>query len=168
MGAEHGAAKQEILSLEWSDIDFDFKGRGPIKLYRTKNKRERTEFLMPRTKQVLLDWKSHLEYKRRRTKVTRVKSDQVICRIDGTSIKCFNKAWWHALKVAGIRDFPFHDLRHTFCSNLIMSGGDLKDAKEMIGHSDTQITDRYTHISVKHKMDRQEKLALHYNEGLSN
>ena len=168
LGAEHGAAKQEILSLEWSDIDFDFKGKGLIKLYRTKNKRERTELLMPRTKQALLDWKSHLEYMRHRRKIQKVKSDHVICRLDGTPIKCFNKAWWHALKAAAINNFHFHDLRHTFCSNLIMSGGDLKDAKEMIGHSDISMTDRYTHISVKHKMDRQEKLALHYNEGLSN
>jgi len=167
LGAEHGAAKQEILSLEWSDIDFNFKEKGLIKLYRTKNKKERTELLMPRTKQALLDWKSHLEYKRRRTNATKIKSDHVFCRIDGTPIKCFNKAWWHTLKVAGIRDFHFHDLRHTFCSNLIMSGGDLKDAKEMIGHSDISMTDRYTHLSGKHMMNRQEKLAEHYNEGLS-
>jgi len=168
LGAEHGASKQEILSLKWSDIDFEFKGRGLIKFYRTKNKKKRTEFLMPRTKQALLDWKAHLEHMRRRTNVEKVKSDHVICRIDGTPIKCFNKAWWHALKVAGISDFHFHDLRHTFCSNLIMSGGGLKDAKEMIGHSDISMTDRYTHISDRHMMNRQEKLAEHYNEGLSN
>jgi site-specific recombinase XerD len=47
-----------------------------------------------------------------------------------------------------------------------MSGGDLKDAKEMIGHSDISMTDRYTHISVQHMTNRQEKLAEHYNEGL--
>jgi integrase len=168
LGAEHGAAKQEILTLKWSDIDFEFKGRGLIKLYRTKNKRKRTEFLMPRTRQALLDWKDHLEYRRRRTKVEKVKSDHVICRIDGTPIKCFNKAWWHALNVAGITDFHFHDLRHTFCSNLIMSGGGLKDAKEMIGHSDISMTDRYSHISTDHVIHKQDQLAEHYLEGFSN
>jgi integrase len=168
LGAEHGAAKQEILSLKWSDIDFEFKGRGLIKFYRTKNKRKRTEFLMPRTRKALLDWKDHLQYKRRRTKIENVKSDQVFCRIDGTPIKCFNKAWWHALKVAEITDFHFHDLRHTFCSNLIMSGGDLKDAKEMIGHTDISMTDRYSHLSGDHFIRRQDQLAEHYGEGLSN
>jgi len=49
-----------------------------------------------------------------------------------------------------------------------MSGSDLKDAKEMIGHSDISMTDRYTHLSGKHMMNRQEKLAEHYNEGLLN
>jgi integrase len=168
LGAEHGAAKQEILTLKWSDIDFEFKGRGLIKLFRTKNKRKRTEFLMPRTRQALLDWKGHLEYRRGRTNVENVKSDQVICRIDGTPIKCFNKAWWHALEVAGISDFHFHDLRHTFCSNLIMSGGGLKDAKEMIGHSDISMTDRYSHLSTDHVIRKQDQLAEHYLEGLSN
>jgi integrase len=168
LGAEHGAAKQEILSLKWSDIDFEFKGRGLIKLYRTKNKKKRTEFLMPRARQALIDWKNHLEYKRKRTNIEELKSDHVICRVDGTPIKCFNKAWWRALKVAGISDFHFHDLRHTFCSNLIMSGGDLKDAKEMIGHSDISMTDRYSHLSADHVIRKQDQLAEHYLEGLSN
>ena len=123
---------------------------------------------MPRTRQALLDWKGHLEYKRRRTNIEKVKSDHVICRTDGTPIKCFNKAWWHALEIAGISDFHFHDLRHTFCSNLIMSGGDLKDAKEMIGHSDISMTDRYSHLSGDHVIRKQDQLAEHYLEGLSN
>ena len=92
---------------------------------------------MPRTRPALLDWKSHLEYMRHRTKVNAVKSNHVFSRIDGTLIKCFNKAWWAALKIAGISGFHFHDLRHTFCSNLLMAGGDLKDAKEMIGHKNS-------------------------------
>ena len=149
LGAEHGAAKQEILSLEWRDIQFDYGSDGLIRFFRTKNEKERTECIMPKTRQALMDWKYHLEYKRHRIKVRIVNSDNVFCRIDGTPIKCFNKAWWAALKVAGISGFHFHDLRHTFCSNLLMAGGDLKDAKEMIGHSDIAMTDRYSHLKLK-------------------
>jgi integrase len=43
LGAEHGASKQEALSLEWGDIDFDYAGRGLIMLFRTKNKKERVD-----------------------------------------------------------------------------------------------------------------------------
>jgi integrase len=32
-GAEHGASKQEILSLQWSDIDFDWSENGVINLF---------------------------------------------------------------------------------------------------------------------------------------
>jgi site-specific recombinase XerD len=162
LGAEHGASKQEILCLKWSDIDFEFMEKGLIKLYRTKNKKKRTELLMPRTKQALLGWKEHLEYMRKRTKVEIIKSDYVFCRLDGTRIKCFNRAWWHALKLAGIRKFHFHDLRHTFCSNLLMAGSGLKDAKEMIGHSNISMTDRYSHLTTLHKIEQQDRLAEYY------
>ena len=134
LSAEHGASKQEILSLKWQDVQFENGQGGLIRFFRTKNQRERTEGMMPRTREALMKWKSHLEYKRQKIKTRKIKSDHVICRIDGTPIKCFNKAWWSALKIAGISGFHFHDLRHTFCSNLLMAGGDLKDAKEMIGH----------------------------------
>jgi integrase len=46
--------KQEILSLRWRDIDFDYGGTGLIRFYRTKNSLEHTGFLMPRTKDALL------------------------------------------------------------------------------------------------------------------
>jgi site-specific recombinase XerD len=123
---------------------------------------------MPRTRSALLEWKAHLEYKRFRTKVVNVKSDNVFCRIDGTPIKCFNRAWWAALKKAGIKNFHFHDLRHTFCSNLIMAGGDLKDAKEMIGHSDIAMTDRYSHLSGLYKRNLQKQLSNYYETGAAN
>lgn len=162
LGAEHGASKQEILSLCWKDIQFDFGKSGLIRFYRTKNKRQRTEYLMPRTRQALLDWKTHLKYRRNSAGVKDLKSDCVFCRIDGTPIKNFNNAWWAARRLAGIYDFHFHDLRHTFCSNLIMSGADLKDAKEMIGHADIAMTDRYAHLSGIYKQHLQLKLAEHY------
>jgi site-specific recombinase XerD len=43
-----------------------------------------------------------------------------------------------------------------------LSGADLKDVKEMIGHSDLTMTDRYSHLTVNHKLIRQQKLAEHY------
>jgi site-specific recombinase XerD len=111
---------------------------------------------------------AHLEYRRHRTKVSEIKSDFVFCRIDGAPIKSFSKAWWSGLKEAGIEDFHFHDLRHTFCSNLLMAGGDLKGVKEMIGHADISMTDRYSHLSNIHKRNLQKKLSKHYSVDLKN
>ncbi len=56
MLVEHGASKQEALSLLWDHIDFDFEEIGLIRFFRTKNGMERTEFLMPRTKEAFLKW----------------------------------------------------------------------------------------------------------------
>ena len=165
LGAEHGASKQEILSLKWIDIYFDYGKRGLIKLFRTKNERERTENLMPRTREALLTWRDHQAWMRHRTKAEYNGSNFVFCRLNGNPIKGFYSAWRTVLKVAGIQDFHFHDLRHTFCSNLILSGSGLKEVKDMIGHSDISMTDRYTHLTLNHTLSRQEQLARHYANG---
>jgi integrase len=164
LGAEHGASRQEALSLQWSDINFDYEGVGLIRFFRTKNGNERTEFLMPRTRQALLDWQAHQEWMRHRKKVD-VKDDRyVFCRLDGEPFKRIDSAWRRICKLAGIQNFHYHDLRHTFCSNLVMSGHDLKVVKDMIGHSDIAMTDRYSHLSALHKRAVQTQLAEHYSQ----
>jgi integrase len=37
LGAEHGACRQEALSLKWTDINFEYQEQGIIGLFRTKN-----------------------------------------------------------------------------------------------------------------------------------
>jgi site-specific recombinase XerD len=166
LGAEHGTAKQEALSLSWDDIDFDFEGKGLIRFFRTKNRHERTEYLMPRSRQALIDWRDHLALMRCRKKITPIRCDQVFSRLNGLPIKRFDKAWRRTCKISGIDDFHYHDLRHTYCSNLILSGSDLKDVKEMIGHSELAMTDRYSHLTNKHKQFRQDELARYYENGI--
>lgn len=165
LGAEHAAAKQEIIDLNWEDVVFDYGDTGLIKFFRTKNKRKRTEFLMPRSREALLSWRNHLELKRKKLKIIEPKSDRVFCRIDGTPIKRFDRAWKASLKEAGITGFHFHDLRHTFASNMLLSGASLKDVKEMMGHSDISMTDRYSHLTFSHIIQKQSKLADHYQNG---
>ncbi|MBW1796843.1 MAG: tyrosine-type recombinase/integrase [Deltaproteobacteria bacterium] len=64
-----------------------------------------------------------------------------------------------------MKDFHFHDLRHTFCSNLILAAASLKDVKEMIGHSDLSLKDRYSHLTLHHKLIKQSQLADNYING---
>jgi site-specific recombinase XerD len=45
-----------------------------------------------------------------------------------------------------------------------LSGADLKEVKEMIGHADISMTDRYSHLTSQHKLKRQQQLAKHYSE----
>ncbi len=164
LGAEHGASKQEALSLRWSDIDFNYNDTGMIRFYRTKNGKERTELLMQRTKEALLDWKKHVLFMRRRKRIVGAKFDYIFCRINtGEQLKSFSRSWMAALRKARIENFHFHDLRHTFCSNLIMAGADIKEVKDMIGHSDISMTDRYTHLTMDHKANQQKLLQTHYS-----
>ena len=56
-----------------------------------------------------------------------------------------NNGFKAALKRAGIEDFRFHDLRHTFASHFVMRGGDLKALQEILGHKTLTMTMRYAH-----------------------
>jgi integrase len=54
------------------------------------------------------------------------------------------------LERAGIRDFRFHDLRHTFASYYMMNGGDLYELAKILGHSNIKMTERYAKLGRKH------------------
>jgi integrase len=53
------------------------------------------------------------------------------------------------LERAGIEDFRFHDLRHTFASYM-MNGGDLYELAKILGHSNIKMTERYAKLARWH------------------
>jgi integrase len=54
------------------------------------------------------------------------------------------------LELAGIREFRFHDLRHTFASWFMMNGGDLYELAKILGHSNIKMTERYAKLAKGH------------------
>jgi len=67
------------------------------------------------------------------------------------SRQCVDIAFKAVFKRAGIEDFKFHDLRHTFASHLAMKGASPKDLQELLGHKTMSMTTRYAHLSQEHK-----------------
>lgn len=63
----------------------------------------------------------------------------------------FTKQFKGALDRAGIKNFRFHDLRHTAASYLVMAGATLYETAQVLGHKSTQTTERYAHLSTNHK-----------------
>jgi integrase len=57
------------------------------------------------------------------------------------------RAFHVAAKRAGLKDFRFHDLRHTFASYVQMGLGDLRATQTLLGHRDIRMTLRYAHLS---------------------
>jgi hypothetical protein len=64
----------------------------------------------------------------------------------------FRKRWEAAVKAAGLVDFHFHDLRHTFASWARMNRADLADISEALDHSTVAVTMRYAHIKPRHRL----------------
>lgn len=58
----------------------------------------------------------------------------------------FRRRWDAAVKAAGLTDFHFHDLRHTFASWARQNGADLADICDALMHSSVSVTMRYAHI----------------------
>jgi integrase len=61
-----------------------------------------------------------------------------------------DKSFETILDIAGIRDFRFHDLRHTFASWYMMNGGDLYELAKILGHSNLKMTERYAKLGKTH------------------
>ena len=60
------------------------------------------------------------------------------------------KAWHRALKVAGIKDFRWHDLRHTWASWHVQAGTPLYVLQELGGWESPEMVQRYAHLSSEH------------------
>jgi integrase len=68
------------------------------------------------------------------------------------------RAWETALRQAGIKDFRFHDLRHTHGSYLAMTGATTRELMDALGHKTPAMAARYSHLANAHKRGVAERL----------
>lgn len=79
------------------------------------------------------------------------KHDRRVFTFQGKPVGQVNtKAWRSALKRAGIKDFRWHDLRHTWASWHVQSGTPLHVLQELGGWSDYKMVQRYAHLAQEH------------------
>jgi len=70
------------------------------------------------------------------------------------------REWFeNCLAKAGIQNFRWHDLRHTFASRLVMAGVDLRTVQELMGHKTIQVTLRYAHLAPQHQLEAVQRLC---------
>jgi len=127
-----GMRKGEILGLEWAQVNFE---QGIISLFDTKNHERRDIPMDDTVKQTLKGIYREVDL------VFEGKKDVPLCYM--TVHLAFRKA----VKEAGIEDFRFHDLRHTFASNLVMNGVKIEKVQKLMGHKMLTMTQRYTHLA---------------------
>jgi len=68
--------------------------------------------------------------------------------------RVYTQAWQKALKRAGLENFRWHDLRHTWASWLAQKGVPLSDIQEMGGWETPAMVQRYAHLSPAHLAHR--------------
>ncbi len=64
--------------------------------------------------------------------------------------KASNRAWYTAIRKAGMRGFRWHDLRHTWASWAVMSGVRLEELQRLGGWKTAAMVQRYSHLSSEH------------------
>jgi len=70
------------------------------------------------------------------------------------------KAWYRALKRAGIEDFRWHDLRHTWASWHVQAGTPLFVLQEPGGWESVEMVRRYAHLAADHLAPFAERLSV--------
>lgn len=131
-----GIRRGEILKLKWRDIDLN---NSMIYLNDTKNSESRQVPINNAVRTALIKTEKHKD------------SPYIFCKPTGQPRFDIRKSFLQAQKKSGIMNFRFHDLRHTFASQLVMSGIDLNTVRELLGHKSIQMTLRYSHLSPMHK-----------------
>jgi len=142
-----GMRKGEIFKLKWEYIDIkNAIIHLPASL--SKNKRSREIPMNSVVVKALKDMKA-------------APSGEYVfgSRQNGHPLTDIRKSFAAALEKAGIANFRFHDLRHTFCSQLVSAGVDIYTVMELAGHSSIKMTMRYAHLSPNQKRSAVEKLG---------
>ncbi|HEX4188222.1 MAG TPA: tyrosine-type recombinase/integrase [Solirubrobacteraceae bacterium] len=143
--AYSGLRLGELLALRWGDIDY---ARSTITVRRAVSAGEMSSTKSGRIRQVPLpDQLAAVLISQRDREDFTSDDDLVFCNhlgrpVDGSALRRRYKAGRDA---AGLRELRFHDLRHTYGSNLAAAGVDLVMIQAVMGHGALSTTSRYLH-----------------------
>lgn len=160
----------EICSLKWADIDQE---RGLLHVNRTVQRIESKE---GPTKTVLLETPPKSVFSKREvpisdtllsllTKFQQDGNEYVLKNNKPMEPRTYQNHFKKYLESINAPDYNFHILRHTFATNCIDSGMDVKSLSEILGHSNVQITlNRYVHPSMDTKRKYINALSADYGQ----
>jgi integrase len=136
-----GLRRRNILGLRWNQVDFK---RRIIRIEsRTKNGRPHNLPLNDTAFQKLREL-------HQKTAAYPYVFVHLEGKFEGQPITDIKNAFNGAVDRAKIPDFRFHDLRHTFCSWLAISGVPLTAIQKLAGHASIKMTLRYAHLSPRY------------------
>ena len=162
----------EICALKWEDIDLE---GGLLHVNATV---QRIAIDDASTKTTLLEGAPKSVFSKREIPL----SDEVmklLCPYYGKGIyvlkgscpmepRTYQNRFQRYLEEAGIERKNFHILRHSFATNCVEGGADIKSLSEILGHSDVKITlNRYVHPDLEMKRQHLNAISAVYGQYLS-
>jgi integrase len=137
-----GARAGEQIAVEWGDVDWTnhllvfrrSSTRGQVGP--TKSGRERRVPMTPTLERAL-------------RQIRHLRGPLVFSDADGRALRLdqLHERLWGACRRAGLRKIRWHDLRHSFASQLASRGVPLRQVQEWLGHSTITMTMRYAHLA---------------------
>ena len=130
-----GVRKGELLRLRWSDVDFE---RQCVSVLITKNGQPRSVHLPASAVAALQGLKA----------APVVSPAHVFLSASGKPMtwQALDKLWRGARTAAGLKDFRWHDLRHSCASYLAQAGASLLEIGGVLGHRSAAVTLKYAHL----------------------
>ena len=140
-----GLRQRNVADLEWSQVDL---GRRSAWIHPDQAKARRA-IAVP------LNAEAMLVLRRQEGKHPRC-----VFVYRGRPIRQVNtKAWKAALKRAGIENFRWHDLRHTWASWHIQAGTPMNVLQELGGWETVEMVRKYAHLGCDHLAEHAERIA---------
>jgi integrase len=141
-----GMRRGEIINLHWAQVDF---ARGVLKVTNTKTGRDREVPMNSRVRAVLLQAQA------KRT------NDLAFPGPRKSVISCcaLRVPFLAACRAAKIEGLRFHDLRHTAATRMAEAGVSAFDIRDVLGHANISMTQRYAHATPEGKRRAVEVLA---------
>jgi len=138
-----GCRMGEILQLDWQRVDFDRRVAW-LDPGTTKNGEGRG---IPLNSDAVLALRA----------VNGV-HERFCFTYNGARMQAIGSSWKRSLRRAGIEEFRFHDLRHTWASWHVMSGTSLQELMELGGWKSYEMVLRYAHLAPEHLADAAKRI----------
>lgn len=130
-----GARKGEILSMKWDSVNLS-RRIAVVTADNAKSGKARPLPLNDEAVKAITSCNRDSDY---------------VFSLNGEQAKQISRGEFsRALKRAGITDFRFHDLRHTWASWHVQDGTPLMALKEMGGWEKLEMVNKYAHLSTEH------------------
>lgn len=140
-----GLRASEIFNLTWGDVFID---SGYLVLKDTKGGKSGFAYLTDELKQMFAEMR----------KIHKHNTDLIFVAREGKKVTSISNTFDRVIEDLGLNEgiydrrqrVVFHTLRHTYASWLVQSGVDLYSVQKLMRHSNSKMTERYSHLGDNH------------------